>query len=195
MKSAKSIFVTFYKSIRIIGMKVICDKRKSLVVIGIVNSLLFVYLLSMLLVLFKLVGKDDSGYYPNLNKYAVTNNIIDPHSSIDSDNSFTYVDASIDLSMRFSSSGSSVSIGTYEPYSYIFGTDDTELYIHTSITSDVKYKIVYTAIYVSDIDGNNVTKLYYSQYQSSYKDHGYLITYNGDSPKYIYKIELSIYTK
>ena len=172
--------------------------RRSIIITALVNLSLIAYLGLILLFLRRDIGKDDE--YKNYHQISVvlTNEIIDEYSSLDSDNNFTcYKDIEISESrsdqviFTFSSSGDNASIGTYNPYTYIYGSEDKDLFISVKLKDSKSYKVRYDFIYVSDEDGNNFRKLYYSEYSLS----NYKVTYSKDEPKYIYGLELTIFVK
>ena len=172
--------------------------RRSIIITAIVNLGLIAYLGLILLFLRRDIGKDDE--YKSYHQISVvlTNEIIDEYSSLDSDNNFIcYKDIEISESRSdqvifiFSSSGDNASIGTYNPYTYIYGSEDKDLSIFIKLKDSKSYKIRYDFIYVSDIDGNNYRKLYYSEYALS----NYKVTYSKDEPKYIYGVELTVFVK
>ena len=172
-------------------MKKITDKRKAYLIVGSVNLVLVGYLIVIVLAFLKFFGHND----PKAYTFIVTNQIINEHSSLEDNNSFIYKNISTqgEEIIRFSSSGESVFIGTYDPNTYIYGTDDTSLYISFKLTYVKLNKVVFNTVEMCDEDGLNVFTLKRSNYSTSQKDGYYTLKYNSDNTKYVYSVALTYY--
>ena len=171
------------------------SKKKSLLVVGLVNLGMFIYLMVIALAMLKMFGHDDDkAYY-----YMITNSVINSHSSLEDDNSFIYHSYNEELDdteeIIFSSSGDSASIGTYDPQSYIYGTDDKSLYIAFALGLTKVSKVRYNDVKVCDIDGNNAYTLSSSDYDTYYSDGYFVLKYSNNASKYIYSVSLTFYVK
>lgn len=176
------------------------DNKKSFLITGVVDITLLVYLFVLLLAFLKLV--DNLKALADCTKidYVVTNQIINSESSLTSENTFYYRSHNDKINddevLYFhSDKNQDVSIGTYNPASYIYGTEDLTLYISFKLDSIKLYKVIYTQIFVSDINGENISKLTYRDYSTLKKDGYYTLKYSKDAPKYIYSLSLTYYVK
>ena len=172
-------------------MKKITDKRKAYLIVGSVDLVLIGYLVIIFLMFLKFFGHDD----PKAYTFIVTNQIINEYSSLEDDNSFIYKNISNqgEEIIRFSSSGESAFIGTYDPNTYIYGTDDTSLYISFKLTGIKLNKVVFNTVEMCDEDGLNVYTLKKSDYTTSQKDGYYTLKYSSDNTKYVYSVASTYY--
>jgi len=168
-------------------------KHKSILIVSIFDGVLLIYLVALLLGLFKVVGTPDEWKIYNYHQYTIDNTVIDDESSIDSENRFVYRSTgkldNEEIITFYSNKNLSNSLGTYNPYSYIFGTEDLELYInfYTPISDIVRF----TDIYVCNIDGQEVKRLEKSDYNVAKSNQGYTLKYVTGSAKYIYSVSLT----
>ena len=176
------------------------ENKKSLLIAGVVDISLLVYLFVLLLAFLKLV--DNLKALADCKKidYVVTNQIINSESSLASENTFyyrSYNDKINDNEVLYfhTDKNQDVSIGTYSPQSYIFGTEDNSLYISFKLDNISLYKVTYTKVFFSDIDGKNVSLLTNRDYSTFKKDGYYTLIYSKDAPKYIYSLSLTYYVK
>lgn len=176
------------------------ENKKSLLIAGVVDISLLVYLFVLLLAFLKLV--DNLKALADCTKidYVVTNQIINSESSLTSKNTFYYRSHNDKINddevLYFhTNKNQDVSIGTYSPQSYIFGTEDNTLYISFKLDNISLYKVTYTKVFVSDIDGKNVSLLTNRDYSTLKKDGYYTLKYSKDEPKYIYALSLTYYVK
>ena len=181
-------------------MKRIEDKKKALLLVGITDGVLLLYLILILLTFFKLFGhiKELGNYKPI--SYVVTNEIITSESSLTSEKTFYYHshndEINDDEELYFHSNlNQNVSIGTYSPQSYIYGTEDKILYISFKLENTTVYKVTYNQVLVSDMDGENVKTLSNKEYKVNKSNGYYTLVYSLNSPKYIYALALTYYVK
>ena len=176
------------------------DNKKSLLIAGVVDISLLAYLIVLLLGFLKLFN--EAKILSNCIKvnYIATNEIINSESSLTSENTFYYLSHNHEIDndevLYFhSDKNQDVSIGTYNPASYIYGTEDRTLYISFKLDNISLYKVTYTEVFVSDIDGKNVSLLTNRDYSTFKKDGYYTLKYSKDAPKYIYALSLTYYVK
>lgn len=181
-------------------MKRIEDKKKALLIVGVVDLVMVAYMLLILLAFFKLSGQlKDFSNYKRIN-YIVYNSIITSESSLNSDHTFTYyshnneIDDNEELYFH-SNKNENCSIGTYSPNSYIYGTEDKDLYISFKLENKKIYKLTYNQVFVSNMDGEEVKELNKNKYSTSKKDGYFTLKYSDTNPKYIYALSLSYYVK
>ena len=172
-------------------MKKITDKRRAYLIVGSVNLVLIGYLIVIVLAFLKFFGHDDPKGYT----FIVTNKIINEYSSLEDDNSFIYKNISNqgEEVIRFSSSGESAFIGTYNPNTYIYGTDDASLYISFKLTDVKLNKVVFNTVEMCEEDGLNVYTLKKSDYSTNQKDGYYTLKYSSNNTKYVYSVALTYY--
>ena len=167
-------------------MKKITDKRKAYLIVGSVNLILIGYLVVIILAFLKFFGHNDPKGYT----FIVTNQIIDEYSSLEDDNSFIYKNISNqgEEIIRFSSTGESAYIGTYNPNTYIYGTDNNSLYISFKLTNVKLNKVVFSTVEMCDEDGLNVYTLKKPDYSTYQKDGHYTLKYSCNVTKYVYSV-------
>ena len=169
-------------------------KHKSIIIASIIDLGLFVYLIAIILAFFKFYGPVDERLLYDYYQFNITNEVIDSHSSLDSENKFVYTNTSEEGNVEviaFSSNGSDNSIGTYDPQSYIFGTENKSLYI-TFITETIPCSIVrFNEIKVCDSSGENIKTLS----KDDYSVNKFTLTYKTNTPKYIYSVSLTYLIK
>ena len=172
-------------------MKKIVDKRASFLIVGIANLLLISYLIVLLSVFLKVIGHNDPIGY----QFVVINQIIDEYSSLEPDNSFVYKNVSEqgEEVIKFSSSGDSSYLGTYDPYTYIYGTNDDILHISFRLSNARVSKVVFNHICLCDEDGENVESLSKMNYTVSKKNGWFTAKYSKEETKYIYSVSLTYY--
>ena len=169
-------------------------KHKSIIIASIIDLGLFVYLIAIILAFFKFFGPVDERLLYDYYQFNITNDVIDSHSSLDSENKFVYTTTSEEGNVEvitFSSNGSDNSIGTYDPQSYIFGTENKALYI-SFITETIPCSIVrFNEIKVCDSSGENIKTLS----KDDYSVNKFALTYKTNAPKYIYSVSLTYLIK
>ena len=172
-------------------------KHKSILIVSIFDGVLLIYLVTLLLGLFKVVGTPDEWKIYNYHQYSITNEVINDESSLDSENRFVY-QSTDDLGNErtitfYSNKNENNSLGTYDPHSYIFGTEDLELYInfYTPISDIVRFN----EICMCDIDGQNIKRLEKSDYNVAKSSQGYTLKYVSGSAKYVYSVSLTYLVK
>ena len=176
------------------------ENKKALLIVGVVDATLILYLILLLLGFFKMMTYiKEVGTYKPIN-YVVTNEIITSESSLSSDKTFHYYSHNDELNDNeelyfHSNRNQNVSIGTYSPQSYIYGTEDKTLYISFKLENTKVYKVTYHQVLISDMDGENVTALSNKEYKVSKKDGYFTFEYSKSSPKYIYALSLTYYVK
>lgn len=171
-------------------MRRIKSKKKSLLIIGVVDFVFVLYTAVLVLAFLKVFGKDNTkvnyvGYV-----YSVTNEVITSESHLDG-YSYTYEDE--DKTMRFSSSGSNGSIGAVEPHTYLYGTTSSTLFISFKIEGTKVARVTYDEVKICDDYGSNISVLDKSKYTSYKKDGWFTFEYSDSAPKYIYSVSLTYY--
>ena len=169
-------------------------KHKSIILASIIDLGLLVYLIAIILAFFKFYGPVDERLLYDYYQFNITNDVIDSHSSLDSENKFVYTTTSEEGNVEvitFSSNGNDNSIGTYDPQSYIFGTENKVLYI-SFITETIPCSIVrFNEIKVCDSSGENIKTLS----KDDYSVNKFTLTYKANTPKYIYSVSLTYLIK
>ena len=169
-------------------------KHKSIIVTFAINLGLLAYLIAIILAFFKFYGPVDERLLYDYYQFNITNDVIDSHSSLDSENKFVYTTTSKEGNVEtitFFSNGNDNSIGTYDPQSYIFGTENNVLYI-SFITEAIPCSIVrFNEVKVCDSSGVNVKTLS----KDDYSVNKFTLTYKTNTPKYIYSVSLTYLIK
>ena len=173
------------------------SRMKKLLIVGAVDICLLAYLGLLLLGFLKFIGQpdEDSLYRPVI--YKVERNIINDQSTLVNNKEFHYeLDTEFGLTeLVFNNSGSNAYLGTYDPWTYIYGCDEGTLSISFGIKDTKLYKVTFDEVYISDENGGSPRKLLHKEYTTSMNNGVGIFNYSTNEAKYIYSVSLTFYVK